>query len=54
MLESAVTPVLVLVAVIAFVAAALVLSRNYIKVSPNTVAVLSGRKRKLPDGRKVG
>jgi flotillin len=55
MFESAVTtPVLVLVAVIAFVAAAVVLSRNYIKVSPNTVAVLSGRKRKLEDGRKVG
>jgi flotillin len=48
------TPVLVLVAVIAFIAAAVILSRNYIKVSPNTVAVLSGRKRKLPDGRKVG
>jgi len=29
-------------------------SRNYLKVSPNVVAVLSGRKRKLPDGRIVG
>jgi flotillin len=47
-------PVLILVAVLAFFAGAVVLSRNYIKVSPNTVAVLSGRKRKLPDGRKVG
>ena len=47
-------PVLVLVAVLAFFAGAVVLSRNYIKVSPNTVAVLSGRKRKLADGRKVG
>ena len=32
----------------------IVFSRNYIKVSPNAVAVLSGRKRKLPDGRVVG
>ena len=47
-------PVLILVAVLAFFAGAVVLSRNYIKVSPNTVAVLSGRKRKLADGRKVG
>ena len=31
-----------------------VFSRNYLKVSPNAVAVLSGRKRKLPDGRVVG
>ena len=46
--------VLVLIAVIAFFAAAVIISRNYIKVSPNTVAVLSGRKRKLADGRKVG
>lgn len=44
----------VLTAVLAFLAAAWLFSRNYIKVSPNTVAVLSGRKRKLPDGRTVG
>ena len=30
------------------------ISRNYLKVSPNAVAVLSGRRRKLPDGRVVG
>jgi len=29
-------------------------SSNYIKVPPNTAAVFSGRKRKLPDGRVVG
>ncbi len=29
-------------------------SSNYIKVPPNTAAVFSGRKRKLPDGRIVG
>ena len=38
----------------AFFAAAWLFSRNYLKVSPNAVAVLSGRKRKLPDGRVVG
>ncbi len=48
------TPILVLVVIVAAVAAMIVLSRNYIKVSPNTVAVLSGRKRKLQDGRTVG
>jgi flotillin len=36
-----------------FIAAAL-FSRNYLKVPPNLVAVLSGRKRKLADGRVVG
>jgi len=29
-------------------------AKNYLKVSPNMVAVLSGRKRRLPDGRIVG
>src|SRR5688572_6621446 len=42
------------VIVIGLFAAMYVFSRNYIKVSPNAVAVLSGRKRKLPDGRTVG
>jgi flotillin len=46
--------VLILAALIAFFAAFWLFSRNYIKVSPNAVAVLSGRKRKLPDGRVVG
>lgn len=36
-----------------FIAAAL-FSRNYLKVPPNLVAVLSGRRRKLADGRVVG
>jgi flotillin len=47
-------PVLVLVVVLGFFAAAWLISRNYLKVSPNVVAVLSGRRRKLPDGRTVG
>ena len=46
--------VAVLAVLLAFFAAAWVFSRNYLKVSPNAVAVLSGRKRKLPDGRLVG
>jgi flotillin len=44
----------ILAVVLAFFAAAWVFSRNYLKVSPNAVAVLSGRKRTLPDGRVVG
>jgi flotillin len=44
----------VLGVVLAFFAAGWLFSRNYLKVSPNAVAVLSGRKRKLPDGRIVG
>src|SRR5512143_1367278 len=46
--------VAILIAVLGFFAAAWLFSRNYLKVSPNAVAVLSGRKRKLPDGRVVG
>jgi flotillin len=52
--DAGLVAVLVLVAVLAFFAAFWLFSRNYIKVSPNAVAVLSGRKRKLPDGRVVG
>ncbi|HVL69170.1 MAG TPA: SPFH domain-containing protein [Vicinamibacterales bacterium] len=50
------TPIILaaLATVLAFFAAAFLFSRNYIKVSPNAVAVLSGRRRKLPDGRIVG
>ncbi len=47
-------PFIVLAVVLGFLAAGYLFSRNYIKVSPNAVAVLSGRKRKLPDGRVVG
>ena len=53
-LKDLIAPVLVLLIVLGFFAAAYVFSRNYIKVSPNAVAVLSGRKRKLADGRVVG
>src|SRR5262245_19536461 len=47
-------PILVVVVVLGFFAAMWLISRNYLKVSPNAVAVLSGRKRKLADGRVVG
>ncbi|NNE66640.1 MAG: flotillin family protein [Pyrinomonadaceae bacterium] len=40
--------------VIALIAAIARISRNYIKVSPNQAAVISGRTRKLEDGTKVG
>ncbi|HZO52956.1 MAG TPA: SPFH domain-containing protein [Bryobacteraceae bacterium] len=47
-------PVLVLVILVSIFIAIGLFSRNYLKVSPNVVAVLSGRKRKLSDGRVVG
>ncbi len=47
-------PVIVLLVVLGLIIAAWLFSRNYIKVPPNTVAVLSGRRRKLADGRTVG
>jgi len=53
-LQTLVTPIVVLLIVLAMFIGIWLLSRNYIKVPPNTVAVLSGRKRKLADGREVG
>jgi flotillin len=47
-------PVVILVVVIGFLIALMLLSRNYIKVSPNQAAVISGRSRKLADGTRVG
>lgn len=47
-------PLIVLFVLLALFIAAALFSRNYLKVPPNTVAVLSGRKRKLADGRTVG
>ena len=54
MLELMLMPVVILVAVLSLFIAGYLFSRNYIKVSPNAVAVFSGRRRKLPDGRVVG
>ena len=47
-------PVVVIVVVLALIVAMALFSRNYIKVSPNTVAIISGRKHKLPTGRVIG
>jgi flotillin len=47
-------PVLIVVLVIVVLIALMLVSRNYIKVSPNQAAVISGRKRKLADGTIVG
>jgi flotillin len=47
-------PVIVLVVVVAFLIALMLISRNYIKVSPNQAAVISGRRRKLADGSVAG
>ena len=47
-------PVVILALVIGFLIALMLLSRNYVKVSPNTAAVISGRSRKLSDGTVVG
>ena len=47
-------PVVILVVVVGFLIALMLLSRNYVKVSPNTAAVISGRSRKLSDGTVVG
>ena len=53
-LEPLLLPLVALAIVLGFFAAGWLFSRNYLKVSPNAVAVLSGRRRKLPDGRIVG
>jgi flotillin len=47
-------PFIVIVVLLSVFIAAALFSRNYLKVPPNLVAVLSGRKRKLADGRTVG
>ncbi len=53
-IQNLLIPVVILVVVIGFLIALMLLSRNYIKVSPNQAAVISGRSRKLPDGTVVG
>ncbi len=47
-------PIIGLIVILALFIVIWLFARNYLKVSPNVVAVLSGRKRKLPDGRRVG
>jgi flotillin len=53
-LSTLLIPVIILVVVVAALIALMLISRNYIKVSPNQAAVISGRKRKLPDGSVAG
>ncbi len=53
-LQNLLIPVVIVVVVIGFLIALMLLSRNYIKVSPNEAAVISGRSRKLADGTVVG
>ena len=53
-MQNLLIPVVILVVVIGFLIALMLLSRNYIKVSPNQAAVISGRSRKLADGTVVG
>lgn len=47
-------PMMVLIILLTVLIAGMLLARNYIKVAPNEVAVFSGRKRTLPDGKTVG
>jgi len=52
--QTLIIPIVVLVIVIAALIAIMLISRNYIKVSPNQAAVISGRRRKLADGTVAG
>src|SRR5258708_32104925 len=53
-LSSLFLPLVILLVLLALFIGMALFSRNYLKVSPNMVAVLSGRKRKLADGKVVG
>ncbi|MBK9164181.1 MAG: flotillin family protein [Acidobacteria bacterium] len=53
-ISNLIIPIVILVVVIGMLIAIMLISRNYIKVSPNQAAVISGRSRKLADGTKVG
>ena len=47
-------PIVGLVIVIGFIIAMMMVAKNYIKVSPNQAAVISGRQRKLGSLRIAG
>jgi flotillin len=53
-LSTLLIPVVIVVIIVGFLISLMLLSRNYIKVSPNQAAVISGRRRKLADGTMVG
>lgn len=47
-------PAIGLVVLVGFLIALMLIAKNYVKVSPNQAAVISGRTRRLPDGTTVG
>jgi flotillin len=54
LLEQAIVPVMILLVILALFAIARIMARNYIKVPPNRVLVLYGRRYKWPDGTVRG
>jgi flotillin len=54
MLTQFFVPIIVALVILALIVGMALFSRNYLKVPPNAVGVLSGRKRKTADGRIVG
>jgi flotillin len=47
-------PVVVVALAVGFLVALMLIAKNYVKVSPNQAAVISGRRRRLADGTTVG
>src|SRR6266508_4383079 len=47
-------PIVIVVLLVGLLIAMALLGKNYVKVSPNQAAVISGRRRKLQDGAIVG
>ncbi len=52
--EQFLIPIIVMLVVLALIVAMALFGKNYLKVPPNVVAIFSGRKRILPDGKVVG
>lgn len=52
--EQFLIPIIVMLVVLALIVAMALFGKNYLKVPPNVVAIFSGRKRQLPDGKIVG
>ena len=52
--EQFLIPIIVMLVVLALIVAMALFGKNYLKVPPNVVAIFSGRKRMLPDGKIVG
>lgn len=47
-------PLLIGMGFLAFLAGIIMWAKRYVKVPPDQVAIITGRKRKMPDGRTVG